>query len=100
MKKYNIITLIVVALVTLTGCNKKDNSYLEDTKYLSVRLQGSDKWSILDIETGKHLLEFVRIIQRICNEQDPFPHQDTTGYLNPPRNSSFGHTAADYSQQV
>ena len=52
MKKYNIITLIVVALVTLTGCNKKDNSYLEDTKYLSVRLQGSDKWSILDIETG------------------------------------------------
>lgn len=52
MKKFSKLTYFLIALVALAGCSQKENTYLEDTKYLSVRLQGSDKWSILDIETG------------------------------------------------
>lgn len=52
MKYCSITASLLVAIVALAGCSQKENTYLEDTKYLSVRLQGSQKWSILDIETG------------------------------------------------
>lgn len=54
MKKYYLFTAVLMAMIVLVAsCTKKENAYLEDTKYLSVRLQGSEKWSILELETGK-----------------------------------------------
>ena len=49
-----LITLLVTLLVTaLVSCGSSDEKiYIEKTSYITVRLQGSDKWSILDVETG------------------------------------------------
>ena len=52
MKK--IYTLIVVmSALLLASCGNEKSIYPEETKYLPVMLQGSDKWSILNIETGE-----------------------------------------------
>ena len=52
MKK--IYTLIVVmSALLLTSCGKEKSIYPEDIKFMPVMLQGSDKWSILNIETGE-----------------------------------------------
>ena len=55
MKKIFYICTFFVALVALCACGNKDNGiypFQEETKYLIVRLQGSDKWSIINIENG------------------------------------------------
>jgi hypothetical protein len=82
MKKYNIITFIVVALVMLAGCNKEENTYLEDTKYLSVRLQGSDKWSILDIENGQVIAKDAFMHAPSAVTDDMFFVPDSNGRYN------------------
>lgn len=55
MKKFFYICTFFAALVGLCSCGSKDKSiypFQEETKYLTVRLQGSDKWSIVNIENG------------------------------------------------
>ena len=55
MKKIFYICSLLVVLVTLSSCGNKDNGiypFQEETKYLTVRLQGSDKWSIINVENG------------------------------------------------
>jgi hypothetical protein len=51
MKKL-LVMMAVVASVLLASCSQEKSIYQEETKYLPVRLQGSDKWSILNVETG------------------------------------------------
>jgi len=53
MKKTSTLLILLAAILLFAACNKKDNTYLESTKYITVMLQNSSKWSILDIETGK-----------------------------------------------
>ncbi|MBO4722581.1 MAG: hypothetical protein J5629_06580 [Muribaculaceae bacterium] len=55
MKKIFYICTFFVALVALCSCGSKDKGvypFKEEAKYLIVRLQGSDKWSIINIENG------------------------------------------------
>lgn len=55
MKKFFYICSFLVALVAMCSCGNKDNGiypFKEETKYLTVRLQGSDKWSIINIDNG------------------------------------------------
>ena len=55
MKKFFYICSFFVAVVALCSCGNKDNGiypFKEETKYLTVKLQGSDKWSIINIENG------------------------------------------------
>ena len=55
MKKFFYICSFLVALVAMCSCGNKNNGiypFKEETKYLTVRLQGSDKWSIINIENG------------------------------------------------
>ena len=55
MTRFFYICTFFIALVGLCSCNSKDKGiypFQEETKYLTVRLQGSDKWSIVNIENG------------------------------------------------
>ena len=52
MRNYCMI-IVMAVLVLLSSCAKEKSIYQQDTKYLPVMLKGSDKWSILNIETGE-----------------------------------------------
>lgn len=55
MKHFIYICSLVAALVALNSCGSKDESiypFQEETKYLTVKLQGSDKWSVINVENG------------------------------------------------
>ncbi len=56
MKRSFALTLaaVLLALLVLTGCGKKSD-YTFHTDYLPIQLAGSQKWSILDVNTGEVL---------------------------------------------
>ena len=51
MKK-TLFMMAVVALIALCSCSQEKKVYQEETNYLPVRLEGSDKWSIINVATG------------------------------------------------
>lgn len=55
MRKYVIqfAALMLCVVVALTACNNKKSSYPYHTEYLPVQLPGSEKWSILDVNSGE-----------------------------------------------
>lgn len=73
MKKFSYLCSFLLALVTLCSCGNNDNGIYplqEETKYLMVRLQGSDKWSIVNIDNGD-------IVVKNAISGDPSPvHED------------------------
>ena len=51
---FRVAALAVVTLTMLASCQRGDNnSYSYQTDYLPVQLVGSEKWSILDVNTGE-----------------------------------------------
>ncbi|MBQ9586085.1 MAG: WG repeat-containing protein [Muribaculaceae bacterium] len=52
MKK-SLIMIAVVMLALVASCNKEKGLYPQENKYLPVVLQGSTKWSIINVETGE-----------------------------------------------
>ena len=52
MKHIHIFMLTLLALCAVS-CNQSQQSYDHTTRYLAVQLQGSDKWSLLDVESGE-----------------------------------------------
>ncbi len=55
MRKFFYICSFFVAIVALCSCGNKDKGiypFNEEAKYLTVKLQGSDKWSIINIDNG------------------------------------------------
>lgn len=53
MKILSRIVLAAVAALLLTACGGSDSTYQYKTQYLPVQLVGSEKWSILDVNTGE-----------------------------------------------
>lgn len=53
MKILSRIALAAVAALLLTACGGSDSTYQYKTQYLPVQLVGSEKWSILDVNTGE-----------------------------------------------
>ena len=53
MKILSRIALAAVAALLLTACGGKESTYQYKTQYLPVQLVGSEKWSILDINSGE-----------------------------------------------
>ena len=53
MKKTYILSLLAALLGLTVACTSSDQGYPTSTHYLPVQLQGSDKWSILDVESGE-----------------------------------------------
>ncbi|MBO4814144.1 MAG: WG repeat-containing protein [Muribaculaceae bacterium] len=53
MNRHFIFILAATLLLGLASCNKTNDNYPYNTRYLPVVLEGSEKWSILDINTGE-----------------------------------------------
>ena len=53
MKIFLRFALVAIAAVLLTACGGKETTYQYKTDYLPVQLAGSEKWSILDLTSGK-----------------------------------------------
>lgn len=53
MKLFYGIALAALASLLLTACGGKETTYQYKTDYLPVQLAGSEKWSILDLTSGK-----------------------------------------------
>ena len=53
MKILSRIALAAVAALLLTACGGKESTYQYKTQYLPVQLVGSEKWSILDVNSGE-----------------------------------------------
>ena len=53
MKILSRIVLAAIAALLLTACGGSDSTYQYKTQYLPVQLVGSEKWSILDVNTGE-----------------------------------------------
>ena len=53
MKILSRIALAAFAAVLMTACSGKDTAYQYKTQYLPVQLVGSEKWSILDVNSGE-----------------------------------------------
>ena len=67
MKFLSNIALAAFAAVLLTACgNSGDTAYQYKTQYLPVQLEGSEKWSILDVNSGE-------VIAKDAFEQAPSP---------------------------
>ncbi len=52
MKTLQAITALCCVAVLMTGC-KQESNYPYQTDYLPIQLVGSQKWSIIDVNTGK-----------------------------------------------
>lgn len=55
MNKFFSIILFTAVVLALASCGEKDKAiypFKEESKYLTVKLQGSDKWSIVNVENG------------------------------------------------
>jgi len=66
--------MLVMAVVLTTSCNKQDNSYQYQADYLPVQLAGSQRWSIIDVNTGA-------VIARDAFENAPSPVVDGMFYV-------------------
>lgn len=53
MKLLSRLALAAVAALLMTACGGKEATYQYKTEYLPVQLVGSEKWSILDVNTGE-----------------------------------------------
>jgi len=53
MKILSRIALAAVVAMLMTACGGSDTTYQYKTQYLPVQLVGSDKWSILDVNSGE-----------------------------------------------
>lgn len=52
MKFFSTIALATVLAVVITACSGNETTYQYKTQYLPVQLAGSEKWSILDVNSG------------------------------------------------
>ena len=53
MKLLSRLALAAVAALLLTACGGKETTYQYKTQYLPVQLVGSEKWSIIDVNSGE-----------------------------------------------
>ena len=53
MKILSRIALVAIAALLMTACGGNDTTYQYKTQYLPVQLVGSEKWSILDVNSGE-----------------------------------------------
>lgn len=74
MKFLSRIALAAVVALLMTACSGSDNTYQYKTQYLPVQLVGSEKWSILDVNSGE-------VIARDAFVKAPSPIVDGMFYV-------------------
>jgi hypothetical protein len=53
MKNFWVIVAVLASVIGLASCNQEKSIYPQDIKYLPIRLENSNKWSIMNLETGE-----------------------------------------------
>ena len=53
MKCFSRIAISAIAVLLMTACGSKESAYQYKTQYLPVQLVGSEKWSIIDVNSGE-----------------------------------------------
>ena len=53
MKILSRIAISAIAVLLMTACGSKESAYQYKTQYLPVQLVGSEKWSIIDVNSGE-----------------------------------------------
>ena len=74
MKILSRIALAAVAALLMTACGGSDSTYQYKTQYLPVQLVGSEKWSILDVNSGE-------LVAKDAFDNAPSPVVDGMFYL-------------------
>ena len=74
MKFLSRIALAAVVALLMTACSGSDTTYQYKTQYLPVQLVGSEKWSILDVNSGE-------VIARDAFVKAPSPIVDGMFYV-------------------
>lgn len=76
--------MVLCMVMTLVACNESDN-YPYKTDYLPVQLAGSQKWSILDVNSGELVAKdaFVQVPSPVINDMFYVMNEDGTyNYYN------------------
>ncbi len=74
IKNFLRITFAAFVALLMTACGGKDSAYQYKTQYLPVQLVGSEKWSILDINSGE-------VVAKDAFENAPSPIVDGMFYV-------------------
>ena len=99
MKKHFILIMTVALLFGLGSCNKANDSYPYDTRYLPVMLEGSQKWSILDINSGEVLAKdafanapsaIVSDMFYVLNDEQTYDYYNVSDLKHPVNKTHYG----------
>ena len=74
MKIFSRIALAAVAALLMIACSNDSTTYQYKTQYLPVQLEGSEKWSILDVNSGE-------VIAQDAFDRAPSPVVDGMFYV-------------------
>lgn len=105
MKKNFILIMAVALLFGLGSCNKANENYPYDTHYLPVMLEGSQKWSILDINSGEVLAKdaftnapsaIVNDMFYVLNDELTYDYYNVQDCKNPVNKTHYG-SATEFS---
>ncbi len=92
MKIISRITFAALAVILLAACNSSDTTYQYKTQYLPVQLTGSEKWSLLDVNTGEVVAKdaFVNApspvvagMFYVMNDEGSYDYYDVSSPSNP-----------------
>jgi len=92
MKIISRIAFAALAVILLAACNSSDTTYQYKTQYLPVQLTGSEKWSLLDVNTGEVVAKdaFVNApspvvagMFYVMNDEGSYDYYDVSSPSNP-----------------
>ena len=92
-------TMIVAVILCLSSCNKTNVNYPYETHYLPVMLQGSEKWSILDIESGEVIAKdvfsnapsaIVSDLFYVLNDEGTYDYYNVSDLKHPVNKTHYG----------
>ena len=93
MKRHITLIMVLAMILLLASCVKEKSIYQEQTKYLPVMLKGSDKWSILNVETGE-------LVAKDAFKESPSPVTDDMFWVYNDNNRIDFYNVADCKTPV
>ena len=99
MNRHFIFILAISLLLGLGACDKSNSNYPYATHYLPVVIQGSEKWSILDIQSGELVAKdvfsnapsaIVSDMFFVLNEEGTYDYYNISDLKNPVNKKHYG----------
>lgn len=91
--------MAVALLLGLASCNKTNENYPYNTHYLPVMLQGSEKWSILDLESGEVIAKdafkyapsaIINDMFYVLNDEQTYDYYNVADLKHPVNKTHYG----------